>query len=172
MDRFVPLEPFAPGKPVKCRDQQTAQTVVLTPAANVDPRLARLFHPNLLVIFAVVEYRGETMAACEFVPARPLAALLGGGHIHPRRAKEIVAELADGVAELHAHGACHGAITVGSVVVTDKGKAKLTLLDAVEGGSEAGDVMALRRLLSSIASGPVHAIQTGSAAVLAAALRE
>jgi hypothetical protein len=169
--RFAALESVRRGQPVRCRDQQTAQTVILTPAAGVDARLAGLFHPSLLAIFVIVEHEGETLAACEFVPAQPLAALLSGGKCHPKRAREIVSGVADGVAELHAHGICHGAITIDSVVVTDKGKAKLTLLDAAPGGSEAGDVVALRRLLSSIAAGPVPAIQTGSAAVFAAALR-
>jgi tRNA A-37 threonylcarbamoyl transferase component Bud32 len=169
--RFVPLETAAPGGPLRCRDQQTAQTVVLMPAPGVDRRLAGLFHPNLLAVFAIVEHEGTTLAACEFVPGRPLAVVLGGGRCHPKRAKEIVAGVANGVADLHAHAMCHGAITIDSVIVTDKGKAKLTLLDAVAGGTEAADVMALRRLLSSIAAGPVAAIQTESAAVLAAALR-
>lgn len=144
---------------------------MLTPAASVDARLAGLFHPNLLAIFAIVEDQGQTLAACEFVPAQPLAALLAGGRWHPRRAREVVAELANGVAELHSHGLRHGAITIDSVLVTGKGKAKLRLLDATGSGTEAGDVMALRRLLSSIAAGPVPSIQTDSAAVLAAALR-
>jgi serine/threonine protein kinase len=169
--RFLPLAAPAPGQAVRCRDQQTAQTVMLTPSARVDARLAGLFHPSLLTIFAIVEHEGEPLAACEFVPARPLAAILSGGRCHPKRAREIVAELADGVAELHSHGLLHGAITIGSVLVTDKGKAKLRLLDATGSGTEAGDVMALRRLLSSIAAGPVPSIQTDSAAVLAAALR-
>lgn len=168
--RFVPLD-AAPGQPVRCRDQQTAQTVVLTPAPGVDARFAGLFHPNLLAIFALVEHEGQTLAACEFVPARPLADILAGGRCHPKRAREIVAELANGVAELHSHGLLHGAITIDSVLVTDKGKAKLRLLDAAGSGTEAGDVVALRRLLSAIAAGPVPSIQTGSAAVLAAALR-
>ena len=144
---------------------------MLTPAPGVNARFEGLFHPSLLAIFAIVEHEGRRLAACEFVPAQPLAALLAGGRWHPRRAREIVAELANGVAELHSHGLLHGAITIDSVLVTDKGKAKLRLLDATGDGTEAGDVVALRRLLSSIAAGPVPSIQTDSAAVLAAALR-
>lgn len=170
--RFVPLEGAEPGQPLRCRDQQTAQSVVLTPAPRVNSRFAGLVHPNLLAIFAIVEHEGQTLAACEFVPARPLAAMLAGGRCHPKRARELVAELANGVAELHSHGLLHGAITIDSVLVTDKGKAKLRLVDATGDGTEAGDVVALRRLLSSIAAGPVRSIQTESAAVLAAALRK
>lgn len=169
--RFRPLETAAPGQPVRCRDQHTAQTVTLTPAPGVDARLAGLFHPSLLAIFAIVEHDGQTLAACEFVPARPLAVVLAGGRCHPKRAREIVAELANGVAELHSRGLRHGAITVDSVLVTDKGKAKLRLIDATGSGNDAADVVALRRVLSSIAAGPVPSIQTDSAAVLAAALR-
>ena len=168
--RFVPLEPRS-TTPIRARDQATAQTVVLHEVVQVDPRLVGIFHPGLLAIFAVVEHEGATLAACEFVPGQRLATVLSGGRCHPRRAAEIVAQLADGLAELHAIGLAHGAVTIDSVYVTDKGKAKLSLIDAVSGGTEAGDVMALRRLLSSIAAGPVASIQTGSAAVLAAALR-
>jgi tRNA A-37 threonylcarbamoyl transferase component Bud32 len=75
------------------------------------------------------------------------------------------------VAELHSRGLRHGAITVDSVLLTDKGKAKLRLIDATGSGNDAADVVALRRVLSSIAAGPVPSIQTDSAAVLAAALR-
>ena len=170
--RFVLLEPFSTTSPMRARDQSTAQTVVLHKVRNVDPRLIGIFHPGLLSIFAVVEHDGATFAACEYVPGQPLASVLAGGRCHPRRATEIVAELADALAELHAAGVAHGAVALGSVFITDKGKAKLALVDAVAGGTEDGDVKALRRLLSSIAAAPMPSIQTNSAAVLAAELRK
>lgn len=170
-DRFQPLEPYTPGHPVRARDQQTAQTVVLQPVREADRGLIGIFHPGLFAIFDVVEHDGRWLAACEFAPARALPAVLGGDRCHPRRAREIVAEIADGVAELHARGVCHGAITVNSVWLTAKGKSKLTLHDAAAGGSEAGDVRALVAVLGAIAGGDAADFATESAAVLSALLR-
>jgi serine/threonine protein kinase len=170
-NRFLPLEPYTPGTPVRARDQQTAQTVVLHPVRDFDRGLAGVFHPGLFAVFDVVEHDGLTLAACEYAPARSLPAVLGGDRCHPRRAREIVGEVADGVAELHARGLCHGAITVDSVWLTAKGKSRLTLVDAVRGGSEAGDVRALVAVLDTIAAGAVPPIETDSAAVLSALLR-
>ena len=74
-------------------------------------------------MFAVVEHAGRTLAATEFVQGRSLKALFAGEPCHPRRAAEIVSELADGVAELHARGIVHGNITQTSAMLTAKGKA-------------------------------------------------
>lgn len=170
-NRFQPLDAYTPGRPARARDQQTAQTVVLHPVRDFDRGLVGIFHPGLFAIFALAEHDGQWLAACEFAPARTLPAVLGGDRCHPRRAREIVAEIADGVAELHARGVCHGAITVNSVWLTAKGKSKLTLHDAVRGGSEAGDVRALVAVLGAISGGTVEPIETDSAAVLSALLR-
>src|SRR5262245_5808646 len=84
------------GTAIKARDNETAQTVLLVDVRNLDGRLAGVFHPALQSIFAIVEDNGRTLAAAEFVHARTLAETFGGEHCHPKRAAEIVAELADG----------------------------------------------------------------------------
>ena len=53
------------------------------------------------------------------------------------RAREIVSELADGVAELHARGIVHGNITQTSAMLTTKGKARLSLTSAIGGDEHA-----------------------------------
>jgi serine/threonine protein kinase len=169
-NRFHPLEPYAPGRPIKARDQETAQTVILHPVRNLDPRLAGIFHPSLLTVFAIVEHDGQSLAACEFVPARPLDAVFGGERCHPRRAAQIVSEIADGVAELHGRGIVHGGISSASVLVTAKGRARLSLVSAV-GGTEADDVGALITILEGISGKSFGEIRTDSAAVLSALLR-
>lgn len=167
--RFVPLETTPAG--IKARDQDTAQTVVLVDVTHLDPRLVGIFHPALIAVFAIVEYAGRTLAATEFVRGRSLKQIFAGEPCHPRRAAEIVSELADGVAELHARDIVHGNITQTSAMLTAKGKARLSLTSAI-GGDEILDVNALKLVLKTIGGNPSAAVNAAqSAAVLAAALR-
>ena len=168
-DRFVPIESTAAG--IKARDNETAQTVLLVDVSQLDPRVVGVFHPALISVFAIVEYAGRVLAAAEFVHGRSLTQVLAGESCHPRRAAEIVSELADGVAELHARGIVHGNITQASAVLTMKGKARLSLTSAI-GGNDALDIDALKILLKAIGGKPTDAVSSAqSAAVLAAALR-
>lgn len=170
-NRYEPLESALPGAPVKARDMQTAQTVMLRPIGNVDARLPGFFHPAVVAIFDVVHDGAATFAACEFVQDRSLRLIMGGQPFNGRRASEIVAEVADAVAELHARGVCHGAITIDTVLLTAKGKAKLDLVHATD-STEAIDVDQLRGLLSDLVGhGQPELDDAGSAALLAARLR-
>jgi tRNA A-37 threonylcarbamoyl transferase component Bud32 len=167
--RFTPIETTPAG--IKARDNDTAQTVVLVDVNHIDPRVVGIFHPALVTIFTIVEYAGRTLAATEFVQGRSLKQLFAGEPCHPRRAAEIVSELADGVAELHARDIVHGNITQVSAILTSKGKARLSLTSAI-GGEEVLDVNALKLVLKTIGGHPSDDINNAqSAAVLAAALR-
>jgi tRNA A-37 threonylcarbamoyl transferase component Bud32 len=167
--RFTPLETTSAG--IKARDQDTAQTVMLIDVKQLDPRLVGVFHPALVAVFAIVEHAGRTLAATEFVQGRSLKELFAGEPCHPRRAAEIVSELADGVAELHSRGIVHGNVTQASAVLTAKGKARLSLTSAI-GGDELLDVNALKLVLKTIGGQPGETVSHAqSAAVLAAALR-
>jgi hypothetical protein len=137
------------GTAIKARDNETAQTVLLVDVRNLDPRFAGIIHPALQSIFAIVDDRGRTLAATEFVHARTLAQTFGGEPCHPRRAAEIVAELADGLAELHARDITHGNISESTTLLTTKGKAKLMLTSAT-GGTEQMDLRALKTLFVAI----------------------
>ena len=168
-NRFVPIETTPAG--IKARDQETAQTVLLVDVRHLDPSVVGVFHPALVAVFAIVDYAGRTLAATEFVQGRSLKELFGGEPCHPRRAAEIVSELADGVAELHARGIVHGNITQTSAVLTAKGKARLSLTSAI-GGDEILDVNALILVLKTIGGQPNEDVaRADSAAVLAALLR-
>lgn len=134
--RYQPLDTARPGVSQRARDLQTAQTVVLRdvvlPGENADVALAgaraatRIFHPSLVTLFDVVpQADGRVLLAYEYVPAQTVAQVSGGVPFNARRAAEVVAELADAVAELHARGITHGGIHQGSVLITMKGKAKL-----------------------------------------------
>ena len=168
-NRFVPLETTAAG--IKARDQETAQTVLLVDVHHLDSRFVGVIHPALVSVFAIVEHDGKELAATEFVQGRSLKDLFGGEPCHPRRAAEIVSELADGVAQLHARGVVHGNITQASALLTTKGKARLSLTSAI-GGDEILDVNALKLVLKTIGGQPTPEAEAAqSAPVLAALLR-
>lgn len=168
-NRFVPLETTPAG--IKARDQETAQTVLLVDVRQLDARLVGVFHPSLITVFTIVGDAGRVLAATEFVHGRSLKDLFGGEPCHPRRAAEIVSELADGVAELHARGIVHGNITQTTALLTAKGKARLALTSAI-GGEEVLDVNALKLVMKTIGGQPAPDAEAAqSAAVLAALLR-
>ena len=96
---------------------------------------------------------------------------MGGQPLNAKRAAEIVAEVANGVAELHGRGLTHGSISSDSVLLTEKGKAKLNLVNAFD-STEEDDVRMLLELMSEL-TGRAHPELSAitSAAVLAAQLR-
>jgi serine/threonine protein kinase len=170
-NRYEPLEATPPGSAVKARDMQTAQTVMLRPVTRSDERLRGLFHPAVVAIFDFFQDGKWTYAACEFVQGRSLRLIMGGQPFNSRRASEIVGEIADAVADLHARGIYHGAITVDTVLLTPKGKSKLDLVHAAE-STEAADVDQLRELFAALVGHRHEALDAaGSAAVAAAVLR-
>jgi hypothetical protein len=165
-DRYQPLEAAKPGVPLRVRDLQTAQTLLLRDvdvpadagAASERARAAQgIFHPSLVTLFDVIgPAEGRLLLAYEFVPAQPAGMVTGGTPLHMRRAAEIVADVADAVAELHARELAHGGISLVSVLLTLKGKAKLDRVGdptVVTGAnpSAAGDLVALGELLRALA---------------------
>jgi serine/threonine protein kinase len=170
-NRYEPLEAAPAGAAVKTRDLQTAQTVMLRPVTRVDNRLCGVFHPSLVTIFDIVSDGTFTFAACEFVQGRSLRLIMGGQPFNGRRAAEIVAEVADAVAELHARGIYHGAVSIDTVLLTAKGKSKLDLVHATD-ASEGADLDQLRVLLKDLTGHDRPDLaDADSAAVLAARLR-
>lgn len=135
-DRYQPLDNARPGGPQRARDLQTAQSVLLRnvrlPRDAADDALARalaakgIFHPSLVTLFDVLpQPDGRVLLAYEYVPAQTVAQVSGGVPFNPKRAAEILTELGDAVAELHARGIAHGGISQNTVLITMKGKAKL-----------------------------------------------
>uniref|UniRef100_UPI003C7CDDC4 protein kinase n=1 Tax=Streptomyces sp. rh45 TaxID=3028726 RepID=UPI003C7CDDC4 len=87
-------------------------------------------HPRLDQVFDVFAEAGSLWIVSEFVPARPLAALLAERPLNPYRAAEIGSDVLTALRVLHAHGWTHRNITVRTVLVCDDGRVLLTGLAA------------------------------------------
>jgi two-component system LytT family response regulator len=108
---------------------------VLAPGPGDDPERERrlrqearaaaaLTHPAICVVYEIDESEGSTFIAMELVRGRPLSALVPGGMSAPR-ALDLAIEMAEGLAEAHAHGIVHRDLKPSNVMVTDSGRAKL-----------------------------------------------
>jgi serine/threonine protein kinase len=165
--RFQPLEPARAGAPQRVRDLQTAQSVVLRSVVLASDDAIEwvgrahaakgIFHPSLVTLFEVLRDGDRLLLAYEFVPAQTVAQFTGGLPLNPRRAAEILIELGDAVAELHARGVVHGGIAPRTVLITMKGKAKLDRVGDpsvgdVRNAEPAHDLAALGELLHGIAA--------------------
>jgi len=166
------------GEIFRARDTRLGRTVAIklppsavqNDAAKRDALLAdartamALSHPSIATLYEVGDDNGRAFLACEFVPGDPLDRLIAGHPLNPRRALDIAAQVADGLAEAHAVNVAHGNLTKEAIVVTPKGSAKIldfglarwTRADG-KTGDEAGDIRSLRRLLFEMLTGKVPA---------------
>ena len=81
-------------------------------------------HPNIAEVYEVGEEQGHPFVVCEYVPGQPLAAIVAGRPLNPRRALDYTIQLADALAVAHAAPIVHGSITLNMIVITPKGSAK------------------------------------------------
>jgi hypothetical protein len=137
--RYQQLENARRGSPLRARDLQTAQTVLLrqvsVSSGTGEDALRRakaasgIFHPSLITLFDAVPIEpDQLLLAYEFVPAQTIAQLSAGQPLSAKRAAAVVGEIADAVAEIHARDVTHGGISQATVLVTMKGKARLDRL--------------------------------------------
>lgn len=127
------------GDVYRARDLKYGRTVALmTPPAEVvanpadrdrflaDARAAAaLNHPNIALLFEVLEQDGRCYLAYEFAAGPSLRDEMGGRAVNLRRTLEIVAQITDALAEGHSRGVIHGDLRPENVVVTPKGSVKL-----------------------------------------------
>ncbi|MGE3508937.1 MAG: serine/threonine-protein kinase [Vicinamibacterales bacterium] len=118
------------------RAGRTAAVKVLTSELAVDPVAGRPFvddayaaatlgHPNAAALYEIGEQDGRPYLVYEYVQGQSLKALLGGHPINPRRALEFATQIADALADAHAHGIIHRALRPEKVLVSQKGTAKV-----------------------------------------------
>ena len=127
------------GEVWRARDTKVGRTVALkivAPSIVAAPeRLARLLedagiaatlsHPNIATLWDVGEADGYHYLAYEFSAGHRLREEAAGAPLNPRRALDLAIQIADGVAEAHAHDVIHGDLRPDTVVVTGKGNAKI-----------------------------------------------
>lgn len=104
-------------------------------------RLQGLSHPNIAELYEIVEDEGSLALVFEYIDGEPLTRTIGGRPLNPRRAAELAAQIADGLAEAHAAGVLHLDLRPDTVIVSRKGRPKILDL----GLSEFSRAGALRR---------------------------
>jgi serine/threonine protein kinase len=127
------------GEMYRARDTRLGRTVAITVISpgivdNPDRRerflrdahaSSALSHPNIAALYETGEDQDRLFLACEFVPGDSLKHVVGGRPLHPRRAVDFAAQIADALAEAHAHGIVHCDIRGENIVITPKDKAKV-----------------------------------------------
>ena len=87
--------------------------------------LSELSHPNVTALFDLGEHEGRVYLVFEFQKGQSLRAEAAGRPMNVRRAVEIGIQIADAVADAHAHGFGHAGLSPDSVVISAKGRAKI-----------------------------------------------
>jgi beta-lactam-binding protein with PASTA domain/tRNA A-37 threonylcarbamoyl transferase component Bud32 len=88
---------------------------------------ANLSHPNIVPVFDWGEDNGTYFIVMEFIDGRALSSILRtAGPMHPDRAAEIGADVAQALAYAHRHGVIHRDVKPGNVLITEDGIVKVT----------------------------------------------
>jgi hypothetical protein len=109
--------------------------------------VARLHHPGIVQIYEVGEQAGCPYLALEFVGGGSLERQLSGAPAPPRRAAQLLLDLARAVQHAHEQGIVHRDLKPANVLLTEAGVAKITdfglakLLDVEQGHTHSGAVL-------------------------------
>lgn len=126
------------GEVFRARDTRHGRTVAIKLLPHVianDPvrreafladarAAAALSHPNLVTLYEVGEDGEHLFLVFDFAPGDALETVIAGRPLNLRRALDLAAQMADGVAEAHAAGVVHRDLRPDNVIVTAKGAAK------------------------------------------------
>jgi serine/threonine protein kinase len=88
-------------------------------------RAATLNHPNIAMLFDVVEQDDGCYLAYEFAAGPSLREEMGGKALEVRHALHLASHIADALVEGHAKGVVHGDLRPDTIVVTPKGSVKV-----------------------------------------------
>ena len=87
---------------------------------------AGLNHPAIVHVYDILEGADGDWIVMELVEGRTLRRLLDEeGALSPARAVRLCREIAEGLAEAHAHGILHRDLKAGNVIVGPSGRAKI-----------------------------------------------
>lgn len=87
---------------------------------------ALVVHPNVVVVYDVVEDDGRPWIVMEFVPGRTLAEDLDEGRLPVRDAARVTRQLIDALRSVHAADVVHRDVKPGNVLLSRDGRAVLT----------------------------------------------
>lgn len=126
------------GTVYRARDTRVGRTVAIRVLGDTSGSAARrarfietalaftdISHPHVATLFDVGEHNECAFLVYEFVPGERLGTLVAGRPLNLRRALDFCTQVADGLAEAHAFGLAHGALTPNAIVVTPKGHVKV-----------------------------------------------
>ncbi|MEY3019998.1 MAG: hypothetical protein RLZZ272_982, partial [Actinomycetota bacterium] len=88
--------------------------------------VARLNHPNLVVVFDTGSDDGQPFIVMELVRGRSLQQVISAGGLTEDRALEIVADVCSALAYAHAQGLVHRDVKPGNILIADDGTVKVT----------------------------------------------
>jgi serine/threonine-protein kinase len=126
------------GEVYRARDTRFGRTVALkvVAAGIIDPAsrdqfledaraAAALSHPNIATLFEVGEHNGGWYLAYEYALGIALRQEIALGPLSPRRSVELAVQIADALADAHAHGIVHTDLRTDTIILTQKGSAKV-----------------------------------------------
>ncbi|HYH30168.1 MAG TPA: serine/threonine-protein kinase [Pseudonocardia sp.] len=89
--------------------------------------LGGLSHPNIIIVYDVVDVDGEPMVVMELVPSRNLATMIGEhGTLSVSQVAVVGFATAGGLRAAHRSGITHRDVKPGNVLIADDGRVKLT----------------------------------------------
>ena len=144
-DRLGPYEILAPlgaggmGEVYRASDSRLGREVaikIVGERVSNDPKslsrferearaVAALSHPNILAIHDFRTENGISFAVMELLRGKSLADQLGRERLSWRRAVELAAEMADGLASAHAQGIVHRDLKPANIFLTNDGHVKI-----------------------------------------------
>ncbi len=87
--------------------------------------VARLSHPAIVRVYDILEGADGDWIVMELVEGRTLRCLLDEAALPPAQAVRLCREIAEGLAEAHAHGILHRDLKASNVIVGSSGRAKI-----------------------------------------------
>ncbi len=84
-----------------------------------------LSHPNIVTIYDVDEYNGETYIAMEYVDGRTLRDLIKNDGLTTEKIIDITIQICEGLNEAHEKGIIHRDIKPENILIDGKGRVKI-----------------------------------------------